>query len=58
MREIILKQRYKLIKELGSGGFGKIYRAIDIHNNFPVVIKRLHPQKMVQKIVSRLAEKF
>ena len=37
-----LGNRYKFIKELGSGGFGVVNLALDTHSGFLVAVKTLH----------------
>ncbi|MDY7015904.1 MAG: protein kinase, partial [Cyanobacteriota bacterium] len=53
----ILRQRYKIIRQLGEGGFGKTYLAEDLDiptNPKPkCVVKQLHPQMMNADIVRR-----
>jgi eukaryotic-like serine/threonine-protein kinase len=56
----ILRQRYKIIQLLGSGGFGDTYLAIDIDlpNHPKCVVKHLKPNSdpAVLQIVRRLFE--
>jgi eukaryotic-like serine/threonine-protein kinase len=56
----ILRQRYKIIKLLGSGGFGDTYLAIDIDlpNHPKCVVKHLKPNSnpAVLQVVRRLFE--
>jgi serine/threonine protein kinase/Tol biopolymer transport system component len=41
--------RYKVIEELGRGGMGTVYHAVDPLLERDVAIKVLHPQKLVKK---------
>ncbi|XP_052519374.1 casein kinase I-like [Budorcas taxicolor] len=45
--EFIAGGKYKLVKKIGSGSFGKVYLAIDITNGEQVAVK-LEPQKARQ----------
>jgi CHASE2 domain-containing sensor protein/tRNA A-37 threonylcarbamoyl transferase component Bud32 len=46
MLELLLKQRYQLISELGSGGFGQTYLAADLeHDRLRCVVKQFKPAK-------------
>ena len=38
----IVRARYKIIEEIGRGGFGVAYRARDIRVGRDVVVKQLH----------------
>ncbi len=40
-----LANRYRLVKELGAGGAGAVYKALDITLRRPVAVKLLHPEK-------------
>ncbi|MEH2243955.1 protein kinase domain-containing protein [Nostoc sp.] len=56
----ILQNRYKIIKRLGSGGFGEIYLAEDLNMSaiykFQCVVKRLQPKVMNQRIIERFLQ--
>ncbi len=38
----IIRSRYKIVEEIGRGGFGIVYQAQDLRFDRPVVIKQLH----------------
>ena len=40
-----LSNRYRLVKELGAGGAGAVYKALDMTLRRPVAVKMLHPEK-------------
>jgi eukaryotic-like serine/threonine-protein kinase len=50
----LLGQRYRIVTRVGTGGFGAVYKAIDVQNNQqPVAIKEiklrgLKPQEMIE----------
>lgn len=37
-----LQRRYRIIRQLGRGGMGTVYEAVDRHLNYPVAIKETH----------------
>lgn len=39
----VLQGRYKIVSALGAGGFGAVYKAIQLATNQPVAIKVMHP---------------
>ena len=41
MEEVILKDQYKMVKEIGSGAFGKVYMIEDITNKMKYAVKRI-----------------
>ena len=43
MQEVLLGDRYRLAEPLGSGGMGKVYRAIDLRTGGSVAVKLVHP---------------
>ncbi|MGM9998673.1 MAG: serine/threonine protein kinase [Candidatus Bruticola sp.] len=43
MEGTILKDRYMLTEQLGSGGMGEVYRAVDLHGGPDVAVKLLLP---------------
>src|SRR5688572_9323295 len=43
MQETLLADRYLLVEEIGRGGMGAVYRAIDRRTGGPVAVKLLHP---------------
>jgi serine/threonine protein kinase len=52
--EYLLKGRYRVLKQIGTGGFGAVYQAQDLRrNNAPVAIKsinlhRLSPEQIIE----------
>ena len=39
----VLQGRYEIVSALGSGGFGAVYKAIQLATHQPVAIKVMHP---------------
>jgi len=39
----ILQARYEIVSALGSGGFGAVYKAVQLATNQPVAVKVMHP---------------
>ncbi len=56
----MLENRYRIIKELGDGGFGKTYVAEDIHmpSNRRCVIKQLKPMNQGSEIYQIVQDRF
>src|SRR5512134_1151111 len=44
MQGTILANRYFLAEEIGSGGMGTVYRAVDLRTGGTVAVKLLHAQ--------------
>lgn len=43
-------ERYRIIKVVGAGGFGVVYRAFDSKLNIDVAIKELYPSSLVNRV--------
>lgn len=41
---IVMGDRFKKIRVIGKGGFGKVYEAIDLHNGETVALKEMYGQ--------------
>ena len=52
----MLKQRYCLIREIGSGGTGKVYYGIDTVSQSPIAIKHLKDAYTTPDMISRLQQ--
>lgn len=53
--EAILSNRYRIIEELGRGGMGKVYKAVDTEINEEIALKLLKPEIVADK---KLIERF
>ena len=40
----IIQNRYRVVKPLGEGGMGAVYRAWDLRLKVPIALKELRPQ--------------
>ena len=55
----LLQNRYRIVKMLGQGGMGAVYRAWDTRLNIPVAVKELVPQPGLDApMLSRLRQQF
>ncbi len=55
----LLQNRYRIVKLLGQGGMGAVYRAWDTRLNIPVAVKELVPQPGLDApMLSRLRQQF
>lgn len=55
---VLLKQRYRVRKEVGRGGFGAVYQAEDTLFNRPVAIKEMRPRGLSGKELQQAVEAF
>jgi serine/threonine protein kinase/tetratricopeptide (TPR) repeat protein len=52
--EATLSGRYRIIKELGKGGMGKVYKAVDTEINEEIALKLLKPEIVAEdKVIER-----
>lgn len=60
MATVVLNNRYRVIRELGQGGFGRTYLATDTHlpSERPCVIKQLYPIVSKPKQYQWVRERF
>jgi serine/threonine protein kinase len=55
----LLKQRYRIVNQVGSGGYGKVYRAIDTEfMDRQVAVKEMIQQGLSPKEVAQASEGF
>lgn len=48
MDEILLGQKYKIISKLGKGGFGTVYKVINVQTNRYYAVKMVY-MKLLRK---------
>jgi tetratricopeptide (TPR) repeat protein len=41
--------RYKIVEEIGRGGMGRVYKAMDDELNIEVALKMIHPEYLMEK---------
>lgn len=60
MAVVVLNNRYRVIRELGQGGFGRTFLAVDTHlpSERPCVIKQLYPIVSKPKQYQWVRERF
>src|SRR6266446_5637382 len=44
--DLLLHKRYKITNQLGCGGMGAVYEALDLHENQQVAIKQMLPHDL------------
>jgi len=55
----ILQDRYRIVKLLGQGGMGAVYRAWDLRLRVPVALKEMSPQPgLTQSVLDALRAQF
>src|SRR5439155_12405363 len=55
----LLKQRYRIISQVGKGGFGAVYKAADLQfGNRPVAIKEMSQSSLSQQELIEATESF
>ncbi len=55
----IIENRYRIVKLLGQGGMGAVYKAWDIRLNRPVALKEMTPQPgLLPELLAQLRQQF
>src|SRR2546429_455219 len=58
IQNVLLKQRYRLQKKVGSGGYGDVYKAIDSQFDRLVAIKEMSQNGLSPQEISEASEAF
>ena len=58
IQNVLLKQRYRLRKKVGSGGYGDVYKAIDSQFDRLVAIKEMSQDGLSPQEISEASEAF
>jgi len=58
VQNVLLKQRYRLQKKVGSGGYGDVYKAIDSQFDRLVAIKEMSQNGLSPQEISEASEAF
>ncbi len=48
VRPLVVGERYRILKSIGSGGMGIVYQAIDNQTNQTIAVKALKPEIAAQ----------
>ena len=56
--EVLLKERYRVLAQVGTGGFGAVYRAVDSQSGTVVAIKQVNLQGLLPQEVIEATDAF